>query len=104
MPIETALALLAMIAAIIAAVQEGNDRAIKSTAIVVALLEAMAAARAYVDFFEDHLYGVLWMVVTGTAAVGALILVIKLKNRVVGTCAICGAGLLALMAMEAIRT
>lgn len=98
MDLNTALGLLMLIPAIIALVQEGKDNAVKSTAGIMIALSAIVVLIEYVGFINDLFNErIWWQILSVACAVLGTILVVRLKNQVIGTLLVTASGLLALL-------
>jgi len=105
MPLTVALALLIIVPGIIALVQEGgDDNTVKSLTGLICSLALIVALEPYVDPVKElFAHRLWWQLITVSAGVIAVILVVRLKNRVCGTCILCGAGLLAMEAVGGVH-
>lgn len=104
MPILTALGLLMAIAAVIALVQEGKDPTTKSLVISAIVVGAVFILYPYTSWLRDiapH-HGTLYIILSIAAAVIAVLVALRVKNRAIGAVCCCGAGLIALEALHAI--
>ena len=104
MHIDVALALIALIPAVIALVQEDKDNTTKTLGGIVILMMGVMAARRYVEPIGDLFDERLWLqVLTVPAAVIGWVLVVRLKNQVLGTLICTGTSLLALQALTVLK-
>jgi hypothetical protein len=103
MNMTTALALLMLIPAIIATVQEGKDNAVKTLSGILIGLSVLISLDEFVPFVDDMLEGVWWKILGVACAILGVILVVRLRNRVIGTLIVTGSGLLCLGMLDVIR-
>lgn len=102
MDLPVALALLFLIPAVISLVQEGKDHVVKSLCGLLIVLGLLVVLRGPVDLIGELIDATWMMVIAVIAAVAGMVLVVRLKNRVCGTCIACGSGLMALIAIDVI--
>jgi len=102
MNINTALGLVMLVPAIVALVQEGKDDAVKGLAGTLIVLCVLVCLDQYVPIIDDLITGVWWQVLAVACAIIATVLVVRLKNQVVGTLMVTGGGLLALIHLAVI--
>lgn len=104
--IISALALLVVVPAIVAMVQEGKDKAVSSLCIVTLILGAIFVMWPYLPFLNAQLLpnrgpGSAWYKLAGVGlAVVGVLDIVKLRNRVVGTFICSGACLIGLIAVN----
>lgn len=103
MHLATALGLLFAVPAIIALIQEGKDRTVQIFTIIAIVLGSLVALRPHLGPLKDLFIGI-WPMIIGIACglVGA-ILVVRLKNHVLGTMLVTAGGLLALIGLDWVK-
>lgn len=103
MNLNTALALLMLVAAIVAMVQEGKDNAVKTLTGILIVLAAVICLDQFVPLIDQMIEGVWWKILGVACAILGVILVVRLRNRVIGTLIVTASGLLCLAHLEIVR-
>jgi len=102
MPLYTALGLLVVIPCLLALIQEGKERSVATMAGIQLVLGGIYAVWPEVDLVQDLLGDdddTIFRIGAIALAVLGVMLVVKLQNRVVGSCLACGACLIGLIAV-----
>ncbi len=105
MNLEAALGAMLAISCLVGMVQEAKEATIRTIGIVGLVVGGFFLAYHHVSLLREIAYpsGVLYLLIAATAAVDGLLLTLKAKNQVVGTCAVVAGAQLLLLTMGAIR-